>query len=226
TDMGNDPDLTALALAKTKLTMASFSRAQEFEADGIGVGISAKAQFDPFGASRFLTAMERNAAMKAGKTSLDPRAQDFLSSHPATPERVQNAQANARQYASPQTGERDRETYLATIDGIVYGEDPSEGFVRGRRFLHPKLGFTFVAPEGFTLDNTAQAVLGVKESGGQALRLDVVRVPAEQTLAEYLNSGWIENIDPKSVEAVVINGLPAATATAKGDQWVFRLYAV
>ena len=85
TDMGNDPDLTALALAKTKLTMASFSRAQEFEADGIGVGISARAHFDPYGASRFLTAMERNAALKAGKTSLDPRAQDFLSSHPATP---------------------------------------------------------------------------------------------------------------------------------------------
>ena len=79
TDMGNDPDLTALALAKTKLTMASFSRAQEFEADGIGVGISARAHFDPFGAARFLTSMERNAALKAGKTSLDPRAQDFLS---------------------------------------------------------------------------------------------------------------------------------------------------
>ena len=52
------------------------------------------------------------------------------------------------------------------IDGIVYGEDPSEGFVRGRRFLHPKLGFTFTAPEGFALDNTAQAVLGVKRGGG------------------------------------------------------------
>src|SRR5262249_60915774 len=100
--------------------------------------ISAKAQFDPFGASRFLTAMERNAALKAGKTSLDPRAQDFLSSHPATPERVQNARASARQYASPQGGERDRETYLSTIDNIVYGEDPSEGFVPVRRFLHPK----------------------------------------------------------------------------------------
>ena len=98
TDMSNDPDLTALALAKTKLTMASFSRAQEFEADGIGVSIAAKAHFDPYGAARFLAAMERNAAMKAGKTSLDPRAQDFLSSHPATPERVQNAQASARQY--------------------------------------------------------------------------------------------------------------------------------
>src|SRR5436189_863984 len=103
TDMSNDPDLTALALAKTKLTMASFSRAQEFEADGIGVGISARAHFDPYGAARFLAAMERNAALKAGKTtSLDPRAQDFLSSHPATPERVQNAQNSARQYRAPE----------------------------------------------------------------------------------------------------------------------------
>ena len=55
--------------------------------------------------------------------------------------------------------------------------------MRGRRFLHPKLGFTFTAPDGFTLDNTAQAVFGVKDGGAQALRLDVVRVPAEQIAA-------------------------------------------
>ncbi|MBS0529927.1 MAG: M48 family metalloprotease [Proteobacteria bacterium] len=226
TDMGTDPDLTALALAKSKLTMASFSRAQEFEADGIGVGISARAHFDPYGAARFLTAMERNASLKAGKASLDPRSQDFLSSHPATPERVQNAQANARQYTSPEGGERDREAYLAAIDNIVYGEDPSEGFVRGRRFLHPKLGFTFQAPEAFTLDNTAQAVIGVREGGSQAMRFDVVRVPAEQKLSEYLNSGWMENVDRASTEELTINGFPAASAIAHGDQWQFRVYAL
>ncbi|SNT62688.1 Putative Zn-dependent protease [Tardiphaga sp. OK246] len=226
TDMGSDPDLTALALAKSKLTMASFSRAQEFEADGIGVGISARAKFDPYGASRFLSAMERNAALKASRTPLDPRAQDFLSSHPATPERVQNAQANARQYSSPDGGERDRETYLSAIDGIVYGEDPSEGFVRGRRFLHPKLGFTFQAPEAFTLDNTAQAVIGVREGGNQAMRFDVVRVPSEQTLSDYLNSGWMENVDKATTEELTINGFPAASAIARGDQWQFRVYAL
>jgi predicted Zn-dependent protease len=227
TDMSNDPDLTALALAKSKLTMASFSRAQEFEADGIGVGISARAHFDPYGASRFLASMERNAELKAGKTtSLDPRAQDFLSSHPATPERVQNAQANARQYSAPEGGERDRETYLSAIDNIVYGEDPSEGFVRGRRFLHPKLGFTFTAPENFTLDNTAQAVIGVREGGTQAMRFDVVRVPAEQSLGEYLNSGWMEGVDKSSTEDTTINGFPAASASAKGDQWQFKVYAL
>ncbi len=53
-----------------------------------------------------------------------------------------------------------------------------------------------------------------------------MRVPAEQTLAEYLTSGWIENIDPATVEDVTINGFPGATATAKGEQWEFRLYAL
>jgi len=227
-DVLSDPETGALALAKSKIALASFSRAQELEADAIGVGIAARAGYDPYGAVRFLTSMGRNAELKSspGQSHIDPRAPDFLSSHPATPDRIKNAQASARQVNAPGADERDKGAYLAGIDGLVYGEDPSEGFVRGRRFLHPKLGFTFMAPEGFTLDNTAQAVLGVKESGGQALRLDVVRAPAEQTLADYLNSGWIENIDPKSVEALTINGLPAATATAKGDQWVFRLYAV
>jgi len=227
-DVLSDPETGALALAKSKIALASFSRAQEFEADGIGVGIAARAGYDPYGAVRFLTSMGRNAELKNNHTQshIDPRAPDFLSSHPATPERIKNAQGNARQFSAPGGGERDRTAYLTGVDGMVYGEDPSEGFVRGRRFLHPKLGFTFVSPDGFSLDNTAQAVLGVKEGGGQALRLDVVRVPAEQTLADYLTSGWIESIDNKTVEDVIVNGLPAATAVARGDQWVFRLYAV
>ncbi len=226
-NLGNDPETTALALAKSKIALASFSRAQEFEADGIGVGIAARAGYDPYGAVRFLTSMGRNSELKPNtRVQLDPRAPDFLSSHPATPQRIRNAQSNARQYSAPGGGERDREAYLASIDGLIYGEDPSEGFARGRRFLHPKLGFTFLAPVGFTLDNTAQAILGVKEGGGQALRLDVVRVPAEQKLSEYLTSGWIEGIDPRSLEDLGVNGFPAATAIAKGDQWSFRIYAV
>ncbi len=225
-DVLSDPQVGALALAKSKLTLAAFSRAQEFEADGIGVGISARAGFDPYGASRFLTGMQRNADLKAIAGGADPRALDFLSSHPATPERVKNALTNARQFTGPGAGERDRNEYFSTIDGMIYGEDPSEGFARGRHFLHPKLGFTFVAPPGFTLDNTAQAVLGLKEGGGEALRLDVISVPAEQTLSNYLKSGWMENVDASSVEEFSLNGFPAATATAGGGNWSFRLFAV
>jgi predicted Zn-dependent protease len=221
-----DPDLGALALAKSKLALASFSRAQEFEADGIGIGIAGRAGYDPYGAVRFLSGMQRNAELKAPGGDSDPRSGDFLATHPATPERVQNAQANARTFASPGTGKRDREEYLAKLDGLVYGEDPSEGFVRGRRFVHPKLGFTFTAPPNFTLDNTNQAVLGIKEGGAQALRLDVVQVPAEQPLTDYLNSGWMDNVDAKSIEKLTISGFPAAAASATGKEWSFRLYAL
>jgi predicted Zn-dependent protease len=224
-DVLQDPDLGALALAKSKLALASFSRAQEFEADGIGVGIAARAGYDPYGAVRFLNDMQRFAELRTGGDT-DPRATDFLATHPATPERVQNAQANARAFGTPGTGARERAEYLARVDGMVYGEDPSEGFVRGRRFLHPKLGFTFLAPPGFTLDNTSQAVLGIKEGGAEALRFDVVQVPAKQSLPDYLTSGWMENVDPKSIEQFTVNGFPAAGATAKGSEWSFRLYAV
>ena len=224
-DVLSDPQMGALALAKSKLTLAAFSRAQEFEADGIGVGISARAGFDPFGASRFLADMERNAELKPTGGSAETRAPDFLTTHPATPERIKNALANARQFSGPGAGERDRNEYLADLDGLAYGEDPSEGFARGRRFLHPKLGFTFLAPPGFTLDNTAQAVLGLK-GGDEAVRLDVVSVPAEQSLPDYLKSGWMEKVDPASVEEFTVNGFAAATATASGDEWSFRLFAV
>ncbi|HEY6699479.1 MAG TPA: M48 family metalloprotease [Pseudolabrys sp.] len=225
-DVLSDPQVGALALAKSKLTLAAFSRAQEFEADGIGIGISARAGFDPYGASRFLTDMQRNADLKAAAGGADPRGLDFLSSHPATPDRVKNALANARQFSGPGPGERDRGEYLGNLVGLVYGEDPSEGFARGRHFLHPKLSFSFVAPPGFSLDNTAQAVLGLKEGGGEALRFDVVAVPAEQSLPDYLKSGWMENVDPASVEEFSVNGFPAATATAGGGNWSFRLFAV
>jgi predicted Zn-dependent protease len=224
-DVLSDPQVGALALAKSKLALASFSRAQEFEADAIGIKTSARAGFDPYGAARFLTDMQHNADLKSGRHS-DARTVDFLSDHPSTPDRVRKALIDAREFSGPGIGARDRNAYLAELNGMVYGEDPSEGFVRGRRFVHPKLGFTFLAPPGFTLDNTAQAVLGLKDGGDEAMRLDVVSVPAEQSLAHYLASGWIEHVDPTSLHAFTINGFPAATAKAGGKDWTFRLFAV
>jgi predicted Zn-dependent protease len=225
-DVLSDPTSGALALARSKFALASFSRAQELEADAIGVGLAAKAGFDPYGASRFLTAMGQNAELKAGPNGPDPRSTDFMSSHPATLDRIQNAQLNARQHVAPGAGERDHKAYLTSLNGMVYGDDPADGFVRARRFVHPRLGFTFTAPEGYALENTAQAVLGVKSGGGEAMRLDVVRIPAEQSLQDYLVSGWIDGVEAGSAETLTINGFPAATAAAKGDQWSFRLYAI
>ena len=220
-----DPYLGALALAKSKIAMATFSRAQEFEADSMGIGIVARAGFDPEGAARFLTSLDRIAHLKPTNGRSDPHFLDFVS-HPATPERIDNAQATPRQQRPSNGGEQQREAYLAAVEGLIFGDDPNQGYVRGRRFLHPKFGLTFTAPNGFALENTAPAVLGLKDGGGQTLKFDVVRVPTDQPLATYIAAGWIEGVDLGSIEELVVNGFPAVTATAQSDHWSYRLYVV
>jgi predicted Zn-dependent protease len=198
------------------------SRPQEFEADGTALASPARRLRCVRRGVRFPSLMGRNADLKSRRDkSHTTRARPISSSHPATLERIKNAETVS---ASPPGRASATSRAISRASTATVWRGPEQAS-RGRRFLHPSW-LHVQAPDGFTLDNTAQAVLGVKEGGGQALRLDVVRVPAEQTLADYLTSGWIENIDPKTVEDVIINGLPAATATAKGDQWVFRLYAV
>ena len=79
-DVVTDPAAGALALAKSKLALASFSRAQEFEADAIGVAIAARAGYDPYGAVRFLTAMEHNSRLKPEQSgAINPAASNVTS---------------------------------------------------------------------------------------------------------------------------------------------------
>ena len=79
---------------------------------------------------------------------------DFLASHPNAPQRIELAQRHARQFGAPGTGTRDRDSFLAGIDGLLFGDTPEEGYVRGNTFLHPRLGISFSVPAGFVIDNT------------------------------------------------------------------------
>ena len=214
--------------ASGRMSLASFSRQQELEADQAGVKTIARAGYDPYGASRFLSSLGRSVKMRAamfGQKSGDEQP-DILASHPTTPERVGRAVAAARQIGAPGIGSAGRDEYLNAIDGLDFGDDPSEGFVRGRRFVHPKLGFAFTAPDGFVLDNSAQALLGIAGGGNEALRLDSVKVAATTSLEDYLASGWMDGLEKGSVRATTFNGLPAAVANASGGDWQFLVAAV
>src|SRR6185312_12652522 len=129
TDVVSNPEAGALALAKSKLKLATFSQKQELEADAIGIAIASRAGYDPFGAVRFLASLERNSELKPKQSSaINPRAPDFLASHPATPQRITNALAHARQFKPPADDSAEqraqaRDAYLDAINGMVFGED-------------------------------------------------------------------------------------------------------
>lgn len=204
----------------SRITLASFSRQQEIEADKVGVRTLARAGFDPYGASRFLVSLGRNGALKAAGSSANS-ARDFMSTHPTTPERVSQALLAARQIASPGTGERDRLTWLKALDGLPYEDNPSDGFVRDQRYLNPILGIAFNVPEGFTLETGNQTVIG--RSGGdlQALRFDRIEVAAGQSL-EGLLKNLIDRASFDGIEAYEINGFKAVTGVATGREWSYR----
>ncbi len=214
--------------AVERRTLASFSRQQELEADEIGIRVMAKAGYDPYAAARFLTTLGRDSALRAslfGQGS-DVSKPDLLATHPSTPERIARAEQIAQQFGPPGTGTTDRTAYLAAIDGMTYGDDPADGSIRGTTFIHPRLGFLFVAPDGFVLENSAQAVLGVKTGGREALRLDSVRLDPSMTLESYISSGWIEGLLPSSIETLEVNGMPAVTASARAGEWNFRVAVI
>ena len=213
-----------LALASSRRSLATFSRRQELEADAIGVGTIGRAGYDPFAAARFLDAMGEYADYRSALTLRDRRP-DFLSSHPTTPDRISFADRAARQFGAPGIGEKDRERFLDGIDGMLFGEDPAQGFVRDRSYVHPQLGVGFTVPEGFVIDNASDAVLATGVDG-TALRFDAVGLGRGTALADYLKSGWVNGLDESSISSFSVNGLKAATARAKAKGWVFEIAVI
>jgi predicted Zn-dependent protease len=224
----NDPEASALALAKSKLALARFSRVQELEADQIGIRTLAGTEFDPYAAGRFLGSMARAASLRArinASGGEGGEAPDFLSTHPSTPERVQLAVDGAKAFGPANPQARDRDAFLAAINGIVFGDDPRQGLVQGRRFIHPVLGFTLTAPDGFVLENTSEALVGVGP-GGFAMRLDAEKVSKLGTPQEALEKGVVEGTEVSDIEITEIGGLPAALGVARGREWTFRVAAI
>lgn len=215
----------ATAVATSQQLLAGFSRQQELEADAVGIATVARAGYDPYAAARFLAAMSRYEQYRLGLGLRHEERPAFLSTHPSNQDRIDAAIAVAGQFGPPGAGLTDRDRYLAAIDDVVYGDDSEQGYVRGQSFMHAGLAIGFTVPDGFVLDNTQEAVLATS-SDGTALRFDAVSVPADQSLTEYLLSGWINGLDAATVRSTSINGLTAASASAAAGGWTFRITAI
>jgi predicted Zn-dependent protease len=208
--------------------LASFSRGQEFEADEIGLKIAAGAGYDPGASVQMLNAMTQVSELRAKRFFADEtgRGVDFLSDHPTPPERVTAIHAIAAGLKLQENAAaRSRAHYLRAIDGIVYGDDSSEGFVRATRFTHPGLRVTFTVPPEYRLDNGRNAVSALARDGS-LIRFDGESIAPGQGLASYLKSVWSDGIDISDMRPLVINGMEALTARASAREWQFRLVVI
>jgi predicted Zn-dependent protease len=213
------------ALARGKLRLAAFSRNQELQADAIGVRMLGEAGYDPYAQARFLTSMEAYSRFTSVEPNSDPSL-DFLSSHPSAPQRVELARQHARVFGAEGTvGDRGRDYFLDGIDGLLFGDSPKEGYVRGTTFLHANLGIRFDVPQGFQIDNKAEAVLATGP-GDAAIRFDGVSGSQQLTLTDYIASGWVTGLEPSTIRSIRVNGMDAATARASAQRWDFDVTVI
>jgi predicted Zn-dependent protease len=199
--------------------VASYSRDQELEADTLGIRYLKRAGYDPTAMATFLkklndaSELDRSLAGQEG----DPAA-SWFATHPRTLDRVNEAIAAVEDGAD---GRLRRQAYLERIDGMIYGPDPSQGFVDGRTFVHPELGFAFDAPAGFQIQNTPSAVLGRDQEG--RIMLFTLADPGNRGLEDYVAGPGLRRVaqqfeaevsNPRGVQSFKVNGLPAASASA------------
>lgn len=202
-------DVQQLAQLGSELYLAGFSREQEFEADQLGVRYLKNAGYESHAMAGFLENLIRNKSLQEQILDDDLPDADFFSTHPNTPDRV------ARAAAAGTAGVVRRDVLLRNVAGLVFGDDPAQGLVRGRRFSHPDLGLTFEAPSGFGLINTQQAVYARKRNAA-VIRFDAARRDeAHPDPRVYLTEIWAPSIALSTVERITIGGLPAATASAR-----------
>jgi predicted Zn-dependent protease len=211
----------SVTLETSQLTLSQFNQNQEFEADQVGIKTIAAAGYDPYASARFLQSMRRYSDFQANKTGSGSTG-DFLSSHPSTPKRIEAAVLAARALAPPGSGDVGRDSYLSAINGLVFGDDPQQGYAIDREFVHPELGFEFTVPEGFTIENSRSAVLA-RGPGNLVIRFDAIKVKSGISLSNYIRSGWVNGLQPDSIEETKFNGHKAATASAEADGWNYRI---
>ncbi len=219
--LGGDIETDQTA-ARSRLSLAAFSQNQELAADKEGVIIAARAGYDVFGAARLLNSMGRFALLTNRQSENND---DFLATHPSTPNRIEKVIESANLYSNEEVGQKGRAEYLAAINGILFGNSPNQGVIIGQKFVHPQLNFTFSVPKNYKLQNSQGSIVAVA-GAGEALRFDSAQVPKSMSLKNYLNSGWIAGLKPETVREQKQNNIEMAHAEAQTNEWVFRISIV
>lgn len=196
--------------------LAGFSRSQEYESDMLGVRYISRTGYDPFAEGDFLLSLDRESALQRKLSFSDARdpGMDFFSTHPQTDDRVLKAHEMAAEAsAEGRSYFRNRNRFLEVTDGMIYGDSPEQGFIRGTTFRHPVMRFTYVVPDGFRLTNTASAVVARSERPA-VITLSGDSDPGTADPVVFLHKDWPEEAPLQNVRRRTINGLSAASGTA------------
>lgn len=212
-----NPNLAQFAQTASQglgLLFLKFGRDAERQADELGVEYSSKLGYDAKEMANFFITLERKGEGTAGA-----KLPEFLSTHPNPGNRtvtVNKLAADWKQKLNLTNPIVNRNSYLQRIEGIVYGEDPRQGFLENNIFYHPELRFQFPVPQGWNYQNTPQRVqLAPKD--GRALMM-MMLAPGNDLQQAANAVAQQNNLQVLESRQVNVNGLPAIAMVADPQQ--------
>ena len=191
-----------LAAGGLQLLFLSYGRDAERQADDLGYRYALEQGYDVREMVNVFAALQQSAQM-AGQSPVP----SWLASHPYPEDRI--ARIDKRLATLPASAPPRRvgeDTYLAQIDGLVYGDNPRDGYFEAHRFIHPELAFRIDFPQGWRTQNLTQAV--VAGSPAEDALMQLMLVPG--TLSEAANAFFTQQgLTAGRVSSQQVNGLPA-----------------
>lgn len=184
------------------LVFLKFGRDQESQADQLGLRYIVRKDYKPEGMLDVFRMLDGVASAGGGD-----RLPNWLSTHPAPPNRLADMKRTIQEQHA--TGTRlGRPEFIRQINGLMFGENPREGFFRDQAFFHPDLAFKMTFPQGWTTRNEKRGVSSMPSSKDAILQLTLAK---GEPVAAALEFAKQEGVQPGSLERGDVNGLPAAS---------------
>lgn len=192
-----------------QLLFLRYSRDDERESDRLGVEYTAMKGYEAAEGGQFFTSLKR-ISDKAGYN-----IPSHLSSHPDPGEREQNIPRMAATWEQEGYEQSlvNRDEFLKKIDGLLYGDNPREGFVDGSTFYHPDLEFEFSIPDGFTVMNQSSAVILYNQEQDAITQFTIDSENTSPQTSVYAFTGQ-DGITIVEEGALKVNGFDAYQAQA------------
>jgi predicted Zn-dependent protease len=192
------------------LLFLKFGRDAERQSDELGVEYSSKIGYDAKEMAGFFNTLERQSS---GSESAE--LPDFLSTHPNPGDRniaVSKLSDEWKKKLNLIDPKVSRESYLKKIEGLVYGEDPKQGFLENDVFYHPVLKFQLNTPKGWNYQNKPQELEFAPKDGKAILMMTLI--PGKSLEEAASNVVEKNNLQVLESNQITVNGLNALSILA------------
>ncbi|HEX4934474.1 MAG TPA: M48 family metallopeptidase, partial [Gemmatimonadaceae bacterium] len=195
---------SGLASQGLGLLFLKYGRDDETQADELGFRYMTRIGYDPHEMGEMFKTLERTSGGGARSTP------EWLSTHPDPGNRVARTDERIAQAGPTIAAAKriERNAFLRRLDGMVFGDDPRQGYFSQGSFLHPTLKFRFALPGGWKSQNSASAVIMASAQGDAQIVLEMAPNAAPQTLlSQFLAQ---QGVQGGATTLSPINGLTAA----------------